>query len=178
MERILEFISENKVLLGNISGFIGAVFAFISYQAKTPKKLLFYQTCLSTTQILTYAILGGWTGVAMNVVCVIRNGIYYSKKPLLFKRNVWAYILAAVLGIMGAISWEGPISLLEIIPLIVNTVVLSLGDNVKLRFSILFTSSSVLAYDLCVMSYMGAILEAGSIISSAIGLIRYRKRKK
>lgn len=176
---IVEFIKENpRLVLGNAVGFISAVFGFLSYQAKTPKKLLQLQCWLVVAAVVSYAILGAWSGMALNIVCLLRNFTYAAKEKKPFSSKWWPYIMALVIGGVGAISWQGAISLLVIIPLMINTVVLGWGDNTKLRQSILLTSTMVLIYDWFFRAYFSMLMEAMAIVSSVIGLIRFRKSKK
>ncbi len=177
---IYNFILENpRLVLGNFVGFISAVFGFLSYQAKTPQKLLTLQCCVSTAAIISYAILGAWSGMALNIVCLIRNFTYTAKakakKP--FSCKLWPYIMALAVGAAGAVSWQGCISLLVIIPLMINTVVLGWADNTKLRRSILLTSTMVIIYDWYFSAYFSVLMEAMAITSSIVGLIRYRHKE-
>ena len=80
--------------------------------------------------------------------------------------------------VLSAFSWEGPVTLLIMIALSVNTVVLSLDNNQLLRASILFTSSLVLIYNVAFQAYPAVINEGIAIVSSIIGLIRYSGKKE
>jgi len=176
---IKEFVIANpRLVLGNAVGFISAIFGFASYQSRTPKKLLVLQCCVSLTAIASYAILNAWSGMALNIVCLLRNFTYTEKarKIKLFSMKPWAYIMAVILGAIGALSWEGPISLLVIIPLMINTVVLSWSNNTRLRQSILLTSSMIIVYDVYANAYFSAFMEMIAITSSVIGLIRYKNK--
>ena len=82
------------------------------------------------------------------------------------------------MAVVGAFSWQGPISLLIIIALIINTFFLSLGNPQKLRYSILFTSTMVIIYNAYVFTIGGLMNETIAIISSIIGIIRFRKESK
>lgn len=174
---ITDFIKENpRLVLGNAVGFISAVFGFISYQAKTPKKLLVLQCCVSASAVVSYAILGAWSGMALNIVCLLRNFTYAAKNVELFNKKIWPYAMAVVIGGIGAASWQGAISLLVIVPLMINTVVLGWADNTKLRISILITSSVIIIYNLYFQAYFSTLMELMAIISSAIGLIRFCRK--
>ena len=181
LNELIQFVKDNpRLILGNAVGLVSAVFCFLSYQAKTPKKLLMLQCCATVATIISYAILGAWSGMALNVVCLFRNFTYTerAKRVSLFASKAWGTIMAVILGCIGALSWQGPISLFVIIPLMINTVILSLGDNRKLRISILFTSTLVIVYNLFFRSYFSVLMEATAIVSSVIGLIRYRGQEE
>lgn len=180
MNIITDFIAENpRLVIGNAIGLVSAVFGFVSYQAKTPKTLLKWQFCVSLAAILSYAVLGAWSGMALNAVCLFRNFTFtgQAKKIKLFSLKTWPYIIAAIMGGIGALSWQGVISLFVVVPLMANTVFLSLGNNKILRQSILVTSSLVIVYNAYFSSYFSILMEAIAIVSSVIGLIRYRNQK-
>ena len=79
--------------------------------------------------------------------------------------------------VLGIFSWQAWFSIFLIIALAANTVFLSLGNPQLLRKSILATSSLVIIYNLFVFSIGGLANEALAIISSIIGIIRFRKTK-
>lgn len=160
-----------------IFGVVSFILTFISFQTESPKKLILIQTGSTCANMLTYLCLGAMPGVALNVVCVLRNLIYFNREKKIFSYKFWPWLLAGIMGVLGLLSWDGPISLLVISALMVNTVILSLRNNRILRISILFTSTEVIIYNLFVGSYSGCISEAVAVISSAIGLIRFRKNK-
>ena len=76
------------------------------------------------------------------------------------------------------VSWQGPISLLVIIALAINTIVMSLGKPQRLRESVLLTSSMVLVYNIFVFSLGGIVNESVAIVSSVIGIVRFVAKKK
>jgi len=171
-------MDDPRLVIGNFVGLISTIFAFLSYQAKTAKKLLALQNGIVLTMIASYAILGAWSGMALVSMCLFRNISYREDtKVRLFRHKAWPYVLAVLLGGVGACSWQGPISLFAIVALMINTVFLSLGDNRKLRFSILLTSSMIIVYDFVFRAYLPMLMESVAIVSSAIALVRYRDEK-
>ena len=91
-----------------------------------------------------------------------------------------AIILAAVMGGLGFLSWEGPISLLVIIALAANTIFMSFGNAQLLRKSVICTSSMVLIYNIFIPNPTigGIINESVAIVASIIGIITFVKMKK
>lgn len=164
-------------LTGQIFGWMAALLTFCSYQCKEHKKLIAVQTAATISMCLSYLFLRAFSGMALNVVCIIRNFIIFRKDIKFFSHRCWAYILAAVMGIMGAVSWQGPMSLMIIIALMVNTVFLYFPNVQNLRRSILVTSTMVLIYNVCFSVWGGVMNELIAISSSIIGLYRYRKIK-
>ena len=91
-----------------------------------------------------------------------------------------AVILAAIMGGLGFLSWEGPISLLVIIALAANTIFMSFGNAQLLRKSVIGTSSMILIYNFCIPNPTigGIINESVAIVASIIGIVTFIKIKK
>lgn len=164
-------------IIGQVLGVVAMILFCLSYQTNTKRGLLIVQTAGATSICLSYLFLGAMSGFALNIICVTRNIIYYfiNNRPRL---TLGISIgLALAMGAVGALSWEGPISLLIILPLMANTVFMSFGNPQLLRKSVVLTSSTILVYDIFVFTIGGIISESLSVISSIIGIIRYRKGK-
>ena len=166
---------EIVTILGQAIGIIATVLTLISYQANTKKGVMLFLGLATTCTTVSYLLLGGTSGFYLNVVCLTRNVFYYFQK----EKTLGIYISTAVfmtsMAILGVFSWQGPISLLITVALIINTFIMSLGDPQKLRYSIFLTSTLVLIYNVYVFTIGGIMNEAISIISSLIGVLRFRK---
>ena len=166
------------VIFGQIMGWLDAFFTFLSYQCKSHKKLIIIQ-CLSSLSIcISYLLLVAWSGMLLNIVCLARNLVIYRKDLKIFSYSFWPYVLAAVMVIVGALSWQGPMSLLILVALAVNTLFLYFPNVQNLRKSILVTSSMVLIYNVYYAVWGGVINEMIAIVSSLIGIYRYKRCSK
>ena len=165
------------VIIGQALGIIATVLTFASYQFNTKKQVLILQTVATLSTCISYFFLGALSGFALNVVCVVRNITYYFQKSRTPSCYVSTAIFAVVMLVLGVMSWQGAISALIIVALIINTFFLSLGVPQLLRKSILFTSTLVLMYNIYFLSIGGISNEAIAIISSVIGIIRFKKEK-
>ena len=163
--------------IGQSFGFVAFALTFVSYQCKTQKKLLVVQTFATVSILISYGLLGAFAGMALNVCAVVRNLVYYNRGKKIFSGKLIPYLLAALMAIVSILSWQGPITLLITAGLMINTVFLSFDNPQRLRYSILLTSSLVLLYNIFVFSMGGIFNETIAIISSVIGIIRYRKLK-
>lgn len=176
---MIRSVQMTNIVIGQILGIIATIITFASYQANSKRKLLVIQTVSTLCTCLSYLFLGAASGFALNIVCIVRNVIFY----FVDSKSKWNYISASLLALcmvgFGALSWQGPISLLVIIALAVNTIVMSLGKPQRLRESVLLTSSMVLVYNIFVFSLGGIVNESVAIVSSIIGTIRfYSKNNK
>lgn len=163
------------MILGQILGIVATIICFLSYQMNTKKSLLVVQTIGTSCTCLSYFFLGATSGFILNIVCVVRNFSFYFLKE---KQAFYVAILFAIINcVLGAFSWEGYISLLIIIPLAVNTMCLSFGKPQLLRYSILFTSTAIMVYNIFVFAIGGTINEAVMVISAVVGILRFRKKE-
>ena len=166
------------IIMGQIMGWMAALFTFLSYQCKSHKKLIIVQ-CLSSFSIcISYLFLGAWSGMILNVVCLIRNFIIYRKDLKIFSYSFWPYALAALMGVTGALSWQGPMSLLILVALVVNTLFLYFPNVQNLRKSIVVTSTMVLIYNAYFAVWGGVVNEMIAITSALIGIIRFKNSSK
>ncbi|MBE6931042.1 MAG: YgjV family protein [Ruminococcaceae bacterium] len=163
------------ILAGQIIGWIAALLTFLSYQCKDHKKLIVVQTLSTLSICISYLFLNAWSGMLLNVVCIVRNFIIYRKDLRIFSYSFWPYVLSGVMAVMGIVSWQGPMSLLIVVALAVNTLFLYFPNMQNLRRSILLTSTMILIYNVYYAVWGGVANELIAISSAIIGLYRYRK---
>ena len=163
-------------ILGQTLGIIATLITALSYQANTKRKLLFIQSVATLCTCISYLLLGATSGFALNIVCLIRNVCFYFQKKGKTPFYISTSIFVVMMGILGTMSRQGPISLLIIVALAANTFFLSLGKPQMLRYSILVTSLMVLIYNIYVLAIGGILNESIAILSAFIGIIRFRKK--
>lgn len=166
---------QTQQFIGQALGILATVITVISYQMNTKRSLLLVQTTATACTCLAYLFLGAASGFTLNIVCIIRNIVFYFQKDTGKVHTVSALVLAAAMVAVGALSWQGPVSLLIIAALAANTVFMSFGNPQLLRQSVLGTSSMILLYNIFVFSIGGIANEGLSIVSSAVGIVRFRK---
>lgn len=168
--------AELRFLLGQVLGILATVITVISYQMNTKRSLLLVQTTATACTCMAYLFLDAASGFALNIVCIMRNVVFYcqkERKPV----NIPAVLLALAMVGVGLLSWQGPVSLLIIAALAANTLFMSVGDPQLLRKSVLVTSTMILLYNILVFSLGGIANEGLSVISSAVGIVRFRREK-
>ncbi len=162
--------------IGQGFGVLAVILGFISYQMKEHKKLLFLQITTCAVFCIHYGLIGAAAGLALNMVGVVRNVVYAHRDKKIFSSPVYTYVFAALMAVAGAFSWQGWESILMISGLIINTFGMSFKDPQNIRKSILVSSPLVLLYDILVLSIGGAVYESIVIISSVIGIIKFKNR--
>lgn len=155
-----------------IIGYIGLVFSVIAFQCKSHSKIMCFKTANEMIFAFQYALLGAYTGCAMNLVGSTRNLVfaYRVKKG---KSTLALQILFSIaFAVFGALTWQGPISIMIIAAKIGTTVAYGIKNTRVIRCITLPTSICWLIYNLVSTSYAGALGEALTIISIVTAMIR------
>lgn len=162
-------------IIGQIVSIIAVALFAVSYQVKQQKHIIIIQTFGTICWCISYYFIGAMSGFAVNIISIIRNISMLFIKPRTRLSYISTAVLVVAMGVAATLSWEGPRTIIIAVSLMANTVFFSFGDPQLLRKSVIFTSSGFLAYNIISMLSGGIISESMSIISSIIGIIRYRK---
>jgi hypothetical protein len=161
-------------LAGHILGFIAVGLFFYSYQVTQKRSLMIIQTVATALSCVQYLLIGAFSGFALNIVCIIRNFIFYRRDKMKRTDLVSPIVLSFCIAAASILSWEGMHSLLISLGLVVNTMCMGLCDAKSFRKTILISSSLILIYNIFAFSYSGILSESISLLSVIIGIIRYR----
>lgn len=164
-----------KTIIGQAFGVLAVILGFVTYQLKTSKAVMFTQSAVALAFVVHYALIGAYSGCALNAVCCVRNFIYSKRGVKALDHPVIPVIFAVIMAAMGAMSWQGWPSLFVIAGLVINSFGMRFRDPQNIRRSILISSPLVIVYDSIFCSWGGIVYESVAIASSAIGLIRYKK---
>lgn len=164
-------------LVGQIFGWITVALTFLSFQCKDHKKLIVFNTLATLSLCISYLFLDAMAGMLMNVVAIIRNFAIYKRDRKIFSYSFWPYFFAILMGALGAMSWQGPISLLVIGALIIGTFFLYSPNVQNLRKVTILTGIMQIIYNSYYQVWGGVFNELLAITSAVIGIYRFRKTK-
>ena len=167
-----------REIIGQIFGIIAVILGFVMYQIKDAKRILMVQIFICLVFCIHYFLLEATSGLILNAVGAVRSITYYNRDKLEKCEKYLPVIFAVIMAIMGICFWEAWYSIFVVVGLVINSVALSFKKPQNLRKSILISSPLVIIYDAFIMSIGGIIFESVSVISSVIGLIRYKNSKK
>ncbi|MBE7047516.1 MAG: YgjV family protein [Ruminococcaceae bacterium] len=167
----------NMQLTGQIFGWITTLLTFISFQCKEHKKLVVVNTLATASLCMSYMFLGAWSGMLMNLVAIVRNIAIYKRDCKFFSHSFWPYLFASLMGILGVLSWQGPMSLLVIAALIIGTLFLYSPKVQNLRKVTVLTAIMVIIYNVYFKVWGGVVNELIAMASAVIGIYRYRKTR-
>lgn len=165
-------------IIGQIFGAIAVVLGFVSYQVKTQKMMLLMQAITALVFIIHYLLIDAMSGMALNIVALIRNFAYSRKDIKIFSGKACPIFFAVVMGVIGILSWQAWYSVFVVAGLVINSVCMSFKNPQNIRKSILVSSPLVLIYDIFVVSVGGAIYESVAIVSALLGIFRFRKENE
>lgn len=155
-----------------VIGALGVLAAVLAFQCKRHDRVMVLRTANELLFALQYALLGAWTGVAMNLIGCVRNMVFRSM-VLRGRKTRWARVLFSVaFAGFALLTWAGFKSLLTGFAKVVSTVAFGSSNLFLLRLLTLLTSSCWLIYNFSVGSYTGVVCEVLTISSVMIGVLR------
>ena len=156
-------------------GFVGAMFFFLSYQAKSNKSLFIIQTLGCLSFCIQFALLGAYSGCLSIFVNIIRNLMltrYNDYKWIRWKGC--AIIICCISAAVATTTWAGYISLLPVAGTMAGTLGSWTNNAKHIRMANLFINAPcMLLYDLLVSSWGGVLNESVTIISIILSIIRF-----
>ena len=164
-------------IIGQGFGIIAIILGFISYQVRTQRQVLFMQTMVASVFCIHYGMIGAYTALAMNGVCIVRNIVYDYRARKNIRSKLIPIAFVAIQVFIAMLTWEAWYSVFVLLGIGINTYCMSFYDPQSVRKSILITCPLVLTYDVFARSVGGVIYEAIAWTSAGIGIIRYRKKK-
>lgn len=155
------------------------IFSVFSFQMNKHKQIMIMQILATSLFGLQYFLLGAYTGMAVDIIAIIRGIVFYNKDKKWASSNIWLIMFIALFIVSGIFTWQGASSLLVVGAMILNTFSFSFTKPKLVRSTILISSPLMLIYNILTGSIGGIINELCVEISSVVGLFRYDiKRKK
>jgi len=163
-------------IIGQILGFVTPVIAIISYQMKSQKNLLIWQIIASAVKGLSYLMLGAISGMALNMVGLVRNTVFFRRKLKGEMGKVIPIVFTVITVIVGIITWKEWYTVFNFSGMVIHAFCMSFSNSQKVRKSILVTSPLVIIYDLFERSYGSIVYESLAVASSIVGIVRHRNK--
>ncbi len=160
-------------ILAQVLGFIGLALAITSFQSKTRKGILFFQTLCGFTFTLHFLMLSAYTGAVLNVLSATRGIVFYNKEKRWASSPVWLYIFVLLFIITGAVTWEGYVTMLPVLACLIFTVTLYMDNPSTVRKFAWIGSPCWIVYNIFNKSYGGIITEILAMVSIFTAIYRY-----
>ena len=160
-------------------GAVALVFVFFAWNSKDRKKLLQLQGVNMSLLVVQLLLLHAYTGAIIQFVAIVRNIIFSKKEEKKWANHSgWMYFFMAVSVASLAFSWQGIVSILPVIGIIVGTYGLAKSKTNDIRFYMLLTTLVWTPYYLIVRSYTGFVGEVVGDIALLIGMYRLDRKNK
>ncbi len=170
-------ITTTQFIIAQVFGLVALVANVLICQAEKRKQMLGLQLIVNLAYLMNYVLLGALTGAAMCIVCSFR-AIIFGK---LDKENrpTWPFVVMLVVVIAtGIITWQGIISLLATVGVVMTTITYWQRDPQSVRKFSLISSPLWMLYNLFSLSITGFLTELLATLSALVGFARFRKKPR
>lgn len=156
-----------------------------TYFLKKRKKILVVNIIAHIMQAISFLLLAGYTGVAMNFIYIVRDSFFVldeknRKLEKLTKRDF--VILAsfiAIIVLLTIFTYNGWTSLLSVIATTISTIAIWQKNTKIYKLLGIPISMAWLGYNISLKAIFAIILEGILLISTIVGyLLEYYKEKK
>jgi len=156
-------------------GFLGLIMYLVSFQFKSNRVLFSCQLAGNLLFALQFLLLGAASGGLNLLVGCIRNILLLNRSRLAWVRGKgFAVGFCICYFLVTALTWEGPISLLALIPCLSGTLSFWSNNARIIRLSNLFCASPCwLLYDAFAGSWGGILNETITMVSILISIYRF-----
>jgi len=161
---------------GQFLGIVAVILGFVSFQMKTPKRILACQITVAFLFAAHYLLIGAFDAAPLNLLAALSNILYYFRAKRGSKSLFEPIFYIAMITVIGIVTWESWYTLILMCGLYATAIGLSLADPQKTRGVMLVKAPLCLIYNALVLSVGGIIYESAVFSSAIIGLIRNRKK--
>lgn len=143
-----------------------------TFQVNKRRDMLHLQFLASLIYVVHFLLLGAPTGAALNVIGALRDYAYHRNTGR-WRKN-WPPVLFTIVFITaGAITWQGPRSLLPMFAALSLTIAFWQRSPRMIRLFAIMSPPLWFTYDYLSGSYPGMIAEIFLLSSTIIGIYRF-----
>lgn len=168
----------SKFWIAQIIGVIALLLTIYTWNRKNRSEILITQCVSSIVYIIHYVLLSAFTGAIMNALVIGRNLTFDLKHKKQWAKHpglLFGFILILCAG--GALSWQGPISIMGTLGTIVGTYGMWQNDPWKMRFYIFIACAIWIPYTIVVHSYSGLISQLVAMFAILIAKYRHGREE-
>ena len=153
---------------------LSAIFMIIADKSSDTRKIYVFNGISNFLSSVQYYLLGAISGAVSSMAAILRNIIFYksgNKKPI-----VALIIYLVFICLLNIPTYDGLISLLPTLMVIIYTIAIYNKDIVKIKYAIIVAMSLEIIYDIHYCAYVGLVVSIIDIIVVLISLIKYKKK--
>ena len=170
---------DTNFIIAQIFGVLGVIASVCSMQFKKRKQIFIALLLLNLFSALNFVFLGTFSSAYVCFFAVAEmliNHLFERKNKPVPKWVVGIYIIVNIL--LGVLAFTGPLDIIPIACALIFCATLLTKNEQNIRKLMLLNQTLWLVYDLTVGAYFFAVSNVLTIISTAIALYRFSKKKK
>lgn len=163
---------------------IFVLFAYImcgaTFFVKKREYVLFLSTGVCASFSVAYVFLSAWTGIAMNIVSIIRNIMFFLVAKYASNNKKLNYLQLGIImfltAICALITYDGILSLAAVFASAIYSYAVWNEKSKYYKIYAILSSLAWIVYNFFIKSILGIILEAVMVICAIIGLIKNKNK--
>ena len=160
-------------IIVQVIGVVGMIFGFMSYQSNHHKNIMLTKTVSEAIFALQYFLLGFYTGMAMDIISVVRD-LLFAKIVEKNKSTIpYIGIFSAIMIIAGIFTWKGAISIFAVLGKILTTIAYGMKSPKLVRLITVPSCVSWIIYNINCFSLAGICTEILGLLSILVAFFRY-----
>ena len=169
---------EIKVIIANAIGFIAFIISLIAFHKKEKEKI-FKNTLISNIlNLIHYLVLNANSGIATKIIAILRDlSMVKQEKYNILKSKKMLIVFVCAYIILMIITYQGFISIFSLLAALIYTIFCWNGDANRVRSIGVLTNILWFIYNISVKSYVGAMANFISIVSTVIAILNNKNTK-
>lgn len=168
-----------KLIIAQLAGVIGLIICVIMFQKNNRKTILYLQITACVVFTIQYILLSAWTGAIMNIIIILRNYIFAKRDTKKWaNNNFWLYLFLFITIFSTVCTWQGWISVLPFIGMIISTLAVWITNTTYIRLLYLSSPPFWCIYNFISRAYPAVAADIITFASIIIGIIRFDVRGK
>jgi len=135
-----------------------------------------------TLQTIAFLLIGGYTGMAMDIILILRDTFFYreeksQKESSMTRKRIILFFFVTVIIVSTIFTYNGFLSLLSVFATLISTYAIWQNKVEVYRFLGIPVSMLWLGYQISLKAIFAIILESILLISTIIGYIKGKNNK-
>lgn len=168
----------NVYMIAQMIGFLGTIAIVVGMQQKEYNRIVFCKILNEFIAAIHYLLIGGYTGMMINLASCLTNGVYWYRIAKGKSTLIFQILFGAMFVTLGALSWQGPISIFVVMAKLISSVSLGIKNPRIIRFLNLISNPCWFVYNLYMGTAAGIVTDTLVIISVIIAVVRLDILKK
>ena len=167
-------------IIANIIGVVAVALFMSSYQLKTQKRILIWNSIARVLFVIQYLMLFAYEGAVLDIVSIFSLIVAQKRDAPFIKKHFKLVFIATnlLLVISGLLFYRNIFSLLPLFGILLHTGALWLKNEKHIRIVSLIGSPFWLTYNILNCAYGSAVGDFLTISSIIIAIFRYDIKKK